>query len=210
MGISILFVLAAAILSVAIFHVYVYSCHRISDIEDYRIIGSTLLTAPKQKRCGHFDGRLRCLPNVILIGSSKCGTTSLVNYLKQHQNVRFVQRRLHKIDKHSEVHRFDRNTYGLAVKALDLADEWASSPEVDSENTTVIHYTPHYIFAPTVPYEMKRFYPHAGQLKFVVILREPMARAWSSYWFQNSHLLQDMDRGIYLHGSCGRTVRELF
>jgi hypothetical protein len=133
---------------------------------------------------------------VILIGASKCGTTSLVDFLSQHQNIKFVNRRIHKDDKHKEVHRFDRNTFGLANKAIELADEWASSPIVPNENTTVVHYTPHYLYAPTVPYEMKRFYPHASRLKFVVILREPLARAWSSYWFHNSHLLQEgVDKG---------------
>jgi hypothetical protein len=177
-------------------HVYVISFHRLRDYEDYAAITKVTLSQSVSERCKNTVEGLRCLPNVILIGASKCGTTSLVDYLSQHQNVKFVNRRIHKDDKHREVHRFDRNTFGLANKALELADEWASSPIVQNENTTVVHYTPHYMYAPTVPYEVKRFYPHAEKLKFIVILREPVARAWSSYWFHNSHLLQGEDKGM--------------
>ena len=46
--------------------------------------------------------------------------------------------------------------------------------------------TPHYIYAPSVPYDVHKFYPHPGSLKFVVILRNPVDRALSSYWFKNS------------------------
>ena len=136
-----------------------------------------------------------CLPNTFLIGASKCGTTSLMDLLLQHPNVAHVRRRIHPIDRHKEVHRFDRPSFRFALSAIELADEWASSPFVTNKSSVVIHYTPHYLYAPTVPYEMKQFYSHPEHLKFIVILREPIARALSSYWFQNSHLLKGTDRG---------------
>eukprot|EP01032_Pedospumella_encystans_P014969 gene14969-17167_t len=83
----------------------------------------------------------------------------------------------------------------MALQSLELGDEWASSPIVSSPNVSVVHYTPHYLYAPTVPFEVKRFYPHESELKFVVMLREPVKRAWSSYWFHNSHLIQGEDQG---------------
>jgi hypothetical protein len=107
----------------------------------------------------------------------------------------YVSRRMHKIDKHKEVHRFDRNTYAWASRTIEQADEWASSPIVSDTNMAVIHYTPHYLYAPSVPFEMKKFYAKPEQLKFIVMLRDPIERALSSYWFQNSHLFQDQDRG---------------
>jgi hypothetical protein len=141
-----------------------------------------------------------CLPNVFLIGVSKCGTTSLVNYLSQHQNIKFVKRRIDSHDKHMEVHRFDRKTFAFSLKSLELADEWASSPIINSINSTqnfaVLHYTPHYLYAPTVPFEMKNFYSHSEKLKFIVMLRNPVDRAVSSYCFKNSKLFNDNDKGI--------------
>ena len=193
-------VIVVSVLILSCLYLYIASFHRIKDFEDYVAISKTISAAKVSNRCRRIDDQnLQCLPNVLLIGASKCGTTSLVEYLSQHANIKFVNRRIHVEDKHKEVHRFDRNTYGFSIKALDLADEWTSSPLVASENTTVIHYTPHYLYAPTVPYEMKRFYPHADALKFIVILRDPIARAWSSYWFHNSHLLKGVDGGNYLH-----------
>ena len=105
------------------------------------------------------------------------------------------------VDKHKEIHRFDRNTFGWANRHVELADELASSPlfplsELHAVNPAVIHYTPHYLFAPTVPFEMKRFYPHAKHLKFLVMLRDPVDRAVSSYWFQNSHIFKGVNQGI--------------
>jgi hypothetical protein len=115
-----------------------------------------------------------------------------------HQNISFVNRRIHKVDKHQEIHRFDRNTFGMAIQAVELGDEWASSPIISTPNITVIHYTPHYLYAPTVPFEVKRFYAHSDELKLVVMLREPVKRAWSSYWFHNSHLIQGEDKGVFI------------
>jgi hypothetical protein len=196
---SVLSVTAAlfvAILALCALHIYIIAFHRLQDAEDYRAIGKTFLSKRVSPRCNQLDtSALQCLPNVILIGASKCGTTSLVDFLARHDYIRFVARRIHNADKHMEVHRFDRNTYGMAIQQVELADEWASSPIVSSENVTVVHYTPHYLYAPTVPYDMRRFYPHYQSLKFVAILRDPVARAWSSYWFHNSHLLHGVDSG---------------
>lgn len=191
--------LRSVVLFVCLSYLYIVSVHRVQNLEDVQAVVDTLSLPYSSLRCRQANTTLlRCLPNVILIGASKCGTTSLVDYLSLHTNVAFVNRRIHKVDKHREVHRFDRNTYGMAMRAVDLADEWTSSPLVSSESTAVIHYTPHYIYAPTVPYEMKRFYPHASELKFVVMLREPVKRAWSSYWFHNSHLIQGVDKGSFV------------
>jgi hypothetical protein len=46
--------------------------------------------------------------------------------------------------------------------------------------------TPQYIYAPSVPYDVRKFYPHPKDLKFIVVLRNPVDRALSSYWFKNS------------------------
>lgn len=47
-----------------------------------------------------------------------------------------------------------------------------------------MHYTPHYLYAPTVPFDVASFYPHAPTLRFLAMLREPVSRAVSSYWFK--------------------------
>ena len=42
---------------------------------------------------------------------------------------------------------------------------------------------------------MREFYPRGRALKFLVLLREPAERAWSSYWFQQSHIFKGVDTG---------------
>jgi len=160
----------------------------------------TLRLPLEDDRCRRFNAtHLRCLPNVFFIGASKCGTTSVTEYLERQPRVHFVRRRIHKTDRHREVHRFDRNTYPRAFGAIELMDEWASSPLVTSAADAVIHYTPHYLYAPTVPFALRRFFPseaHTQRLKFIVFLRDPTRRALSSYWFQNSHIFHpEEDRG---------------
>jgi hypothetical protein len=149
--------------------------------------------------------QFKCLPTIFFIGASKCGTTTIVNYLKSSNKVAFVSRRIVKKDKHDEVHRFDRNSFAWTIQSIELAKEWASCPVIDNKHTPVIHYTPHYIYAPTVPFDVREFYPSnlinykghlRDDLKFIILLREPVNRAFSSYWFKNSKLLnKDKDSG---------------
>jgi hypothetical protein len=146
-------------------------------------------------RCREVDKvSMQCLPNIFIIGASKCGTTSVVDFLSRQPRVRLVNRRITPTDRHREIHRFDRNTYAWANPTLELADEWASSPVVEDSGVAVVHYTPHYLYAPSVPYDIKKLYPHSGdpsQMKFVVLLRDPVERALSAYWFANSHLFEE-------------------
>ena len=180
---------------------YVYSFHRIQSLSDVAEVYRALSLPLVDDRCRRAnDTHLLCLPNVFFIGASKCGTTSVTEYLSRHPRVHFVRRRIHRTDRHREVHRFDRNTYPRAFRSLEIADEWASSPLVRSASDAVIHYTPHYLYAPSVPFDLRRFFggldgsgedqgeARARSLRFVVFLRDPTRRALSSYWFQNSHI----------------------
>jgi Sulfotransferase domain len=175
---------------------YIVSLHRIKSLRDASKAISVASLETEDERCKRFNStHFICLPNILFIGASKCGTTSMMSYLLSHPSVRHVQRRISPIDNHKEVHRFDRNSYGWSLSFIELADEWASSPLVPDKDFAVIHYTPHYLYAPTVPFEMRKFYRNPESLKFIVILRDPIERALSSYWFQHSHLFRDEDSG---------------
>lgn len=168
-----------------IVYLYLRGYHRVSDV---RALFNAVHKPVYDQRCRrHNETHYQCLPNVLLIGASKGGTTSIMSYLIKHQNITYVNRRI-RPDKHKEVHRFDRDTYSFAIKEIELADELASSPIVPYPDTSIIHYTPHYLYAPTVPFDVKDFYPNWKDLKFIIILREPVERTLSSYWFKNSHL----------------------
>lgn len=175
---------------------YVKSFHRVQSLNDLSQIYNVITLPNHDHRCKTYNNsHFICLPNVFLIGASKCGTTSMMDYLIQHPRIDHVRRRIHEIDKHREVHRFDRNTYGWASRTVEQYDEWASCPIISDPNMAVIHYTPHYLYAPSVPFEIKRFFPESAKLKFIVILRDPVERSLSSYWFQNSHIFNSQDQG---------------
>lgn len=167
------------------------SVHRIRNVEEVGIVLNTMMLPHHNDRCKIVDEtHLRCLPNVFVIGASKCGTTSIVDYMKNmNSSFHFVERGVTDWNDHqAEIHRFDRNSYGVAIPQLDREVEYSTSPLVRSASEFVVHYTPHYLYAPTVPYEMRQFYPNRKELKFIVLLREPLDRALSSYGFFHSAL----------------------
>ena len=179
---------------------YVYSFHRVKTIAEVGAMLQTLSKPTHDDRCRRVNAtHLQCLPNVFFIGASKCGTTSITEYLARQPGVHFVRRRIYPTDRHREVHRFDRNTYHRSIRAVELLEEWTSSPVVQSAEEAVIHYTPHYLYAPTVPFDLRDLFPPslAQRLKFIVILRNPTRRALSSYWFQNSHIFHPRDQGSH-------------
>lgn len=163
-----------------------------------------LHTSTTNPRCKVFNStHFRCLPNVFLIGSSKAGTTSLVLYLSKLPNVYFSFREETSQKDNSEQHRFDRASYPYSNKEVELAHEWASRPLVTDPNAVVIHYTPQYLYSPNVPYEIRDFIKlvlkkasvRNYDVKFVMLLRDPVDRAMSSYWFKNSHMFHNEDKG---------------
>ena len=175
------------IIAVLIAVLYVQLFHRIRTLSDFKL-AAKIISLPKfNNRCKLYNtSHFICLPNIFLIGASKCGTTTLMKRLLGHPNIYRVRRRISPTDNHTEIHRFDRWSYGWALKSIELADEWASSPIVPSITSPVIHYTPHYLYAPTVPFELREFDEGLSDVKFIISLREPIERALSSYWFQNS------------------------
>eukprot|EP01040_Poterioochromonas_malhamensis_P016185 gene16185-18304_t len=183
------------------FIVQFFQLHRIYSLSDViEIIKVARLSiATDSPHCKKIEGdttTYRCLPTVFLIGASKSGTTSLLDDLLQDNSISVVKRRIHNIDHHHEVHRFDRSSFPSTWKSLELLHEWASTPTVSNPSErAVIHYTPHYLFAPTVPFDMRTFYPHTSSLRFLILLRNPVDRMVSSYWFKNSHLFHNTDQG---------------
>jgi hypothetical protein len=109
----------------------------------------------------------RVLPDFIIIGVQKGGTSSLFNYLLQHPNI--VQ------GYKKEVKFFDGNYH----KGLDwyrfnfplqgqMGDPLAQSGEA----------SPSYVFHPLVPQRIKTALP---DIKLVLLLRDPVLRAYSHY-----------------------------
>ena len=119
------------------------------------------------------SSRFRVLPDMIIVGAQKCGTTSLTAFLAQHPEVRssFFK----------EVHYFDdgvnasRNSYEKGenwYRAHFPLRERSASPPV------VFEATPMYLFHPFAAERIQKLLPTA---KIVIIVRNPTDRAISHY-----------------------------
>jgi len=121
-------------------------------------------------------GAVRLLPDFIIIGAQKAGTSSLYHYLAQHPFVAGAVRK--------EVHYFDW--------AFDRGENWYRAHFPTAAYRTVLDLTrkhrlvvgeasPYYLFHPHVPARAQALVPQA---RFIVLLRDPVERTLSSYQHQ--------------------------
>jgi hypothetical protein len=107
-------------------------------------------------------------PDFIIIGAQKAGTSSLFHYLSKHPQIEVSLRK--------EVHFFDRN--------YDKGVFWykAHFPVADDGKKVITgEASPYYLFHPLVPGRIKELLPG---VKLIVILRDPVDRAYSHYSMQ--------------------------
>lgn len=111
-------------------------------------------------------GQSRALPDAVILGAQKSGTSSLHEYLTQHPGVIAPLRK--------EVHYFDVN--------LARGDAWyrahfgrVGEPGLNLDSS------PYYLFHPAVPQRLHALLPEA---KLIVLLRDPVRRAYSHYWHE--------------------------
>lgn len=113
----------------------------------------------------------RRLPEAIIIGAQKSGTSSLWNYISGHPDI------IPSISK--EVHYFDDN--------YSKDEEWYRSYFPISKKGITIEATPRYIFDEGVERRIKEVVP---EVKLIAVLRDPAERAYSHY----RHALRGMGR----------------
>lgn len=120
--------------------------------------------------------RRRLLPDVIIIGTQRSGTTSLYKYLVQHPAIG------HAITK--ELRFFDLNYHrGVAwyrsrFPSARYADRIRRTRGLD---LICIESSPDYMFHPHAPRRAAETVPDT---KLIVMLRNPVDRAYSHYWHQ--------------------------
>ena len=108
----------------------------------------------------------RALPDAMIIGAMKSGTSSLHYYLTQHPAVIApLRKEVHYFDLHyDQGERWYRANFGKAGQA---------GLNLDS--------SPYYLFHPLAPQRAHALVPEA---KLIVLLRDPVRRAYSHYWHQ--------------------------
>ncbi|MDH3312849.1 MAG: sulfotransferase domain-containing protein [Nitrosopumilus sp.] len=106
---------------------------------------------------------MNSLPDFIIIGAQRCGTTSLYNYLIEHPKIKPASQK--------ELHFFDIN--------FSKGIEWYKSQFEDNYITTEA--SPYYLFHPHCPQRIFDILPY---VKIIILFRNPIDRAYSHYWHE--------------------------
>jgi hypothetical protein len=126
-----------------------------------------------EKLAGQSPGRGRVLPEFVIIGAAKAGTTSLYGWLSEHP---FVAPAAHK-----EVHFFDYNYYrgeGWYRGHFPLASERAAFAREHQRPFVTGEASPSYLSHYWAPRRLARLLPQA---RLIVMLRNPVDRAYSQF-----------------------------
>lgn len=105
------------------------------------------------------------LPNFIIPGAQKSGTTALRIYLSQHPNIYMVNK---------EIHFFD--TEENFKKGIEWYKQFFKN---NNEKKAIGEKTPEYLYNTKVP---ERIYNVVPNVKLIFVLRNPVKRAYSHYW----------------------------
>ncbi|MCM8775504.1 MAG: sulfotransferase domain-containing protein [Candidatus Omnitrophica bacterium] len=124
---------------------------------------------------------LRVLPDFLVIGGQKCGTTFLFSLLKCHPAVRMPLQK--------EIHFFDYPGHfakGLAWYRSHFPLRFSSFWHRGHHGQGFItgEASPYYLYHPHAP---KRIFETLPNMKFVVLLRNPIDRAYSHYFHEVRH-----------------------
>jgi hypothetical protein len=117
-------------------------------------------------------GGLRVLPDFLIIGAERCGTTSLYNYLSQHPSViPAVRKDIHFFNLN---HRLGAGWYRSHFPTL-LRKHYHAARE---GRFATGDSTPSYCFSPHAP---RRVFELLPRVKLLLLLRDPVERAYSHY-----------------------------
>lgn len=122
---------------------------------------------------GHLLGPRHLLPDYLIIGAARSGTTHLLGQLNAHPNVLPGPREAHFFDTH-------RYTYGVSWYRLQFppATERKHALASGIEPVLTGESSPSYLAHPNVPARVARAIPEA---RLIVLLRDPAMRA-ASHW----------------------------
>ena len=119
---------------------------------------------------------IRILPDFLIIGFHKTATTSLYDYLIQHPNIGSAT--------HKELHYFDTYFWrGLGWYKTHFPTKMMKNRIEKTSDQRFItgEATPNYVFYPEAHSRVKQSLPN---VKLIVILRNPIDRAYSHYNYQ--------------------------
>src|SRR5262245_25168277 len=128
---------------------------------------------------GWVTAGLRVLPDFLIIGCKKGGTTSLMNWLVEHPD---VARMYPSFQRRKSPHYFDVNyARGEAWYRAHFPTRMsvARREHRSGRRPLVGEASPYYMFHPAAPDRVGETLPY---VRLIALLREPVSRAYSNYW----------------------------
>lgn len=128
---------------------------------------------------GRATAGARALPDFLVVGTKKGGTTSLMDWLSAHPD---VARLFPPFQRRKSPHYFDLNYWrsGTWYRSHFRTRLTMTMHEKRTGVRPVVgEASPYYMFHPAVPQRAARLLPQA---KILMVLREPVSRAYSNYW----------------------------
>ena len=116
----------------------------------------------------YFTSTSKNLPDFLIIGAQKAGTTSLYNYLAQHPKIQPSIFR-------KEINYFEKRYYRKSLRWYQSQFSPSTPGLLNFEAST------NYLF---YPWAAKRVFETLPKSKIIILLREPKQRAWSQYKHQ--------------------------
>lgn len=135
--------------------------------------------------------------NFAIVGVQKAGTSALHQMLSQHPNLKFGVRK--------ELHYFDNDNYFSGYRELNN-DELKKMYKFNSFSFCKRLYgdsTPIYIFSETY---LKRIFNHNKDIKLIIILRNPIKRAYSHWNMEVSRNVEKNEFGFCIRNEESRLI----
>jgi len=127
------------------------------------------------------------IPNFIIVGAQKAGTSSMMVYLSEHPEIFIPLEEMHYFD-------IDKN-YKKGMKWYEKKfKKWNGEKAVGEKS-------PLYIYVENVPARIAKVLPN---VKLIFMLRNPVDRAWSDYW---ANVRKGRDSLIFQEGLANEEIR---
>lgn len=167
--------------------------------------GARALVKSGIRSFGSATAALRPPPDFLVVGTKRGGTTSMWNYLLAHPHVLpMVPATEHLKSPHYFTRHHDRGdawylSHFPTAAARGLASRQLGGPVVTGEAS------PYYLVDPTTPARVRALNPAT---KIVVLLRDPVARAYSHYWERVDQGVEPLGFAAALAAEDGRVAGE--
>lgn len=120
--------------------------------------------------------------NFLICGAQKAGTTTLAAYCRQHPGIGMPEEK--------ELHFFDQDEYFLSSPDYGLYHRHFAGLE---QHAVIGEATPVYMYWPGVPERIRQYNP---DMKLVILLRNPVERAYSHWQMEYDRHLEPLDFGV--------------